>query len=204
MDFRAYPGDSQACEVKFESFGYTTRQLMFRWSNTSNVNENISLNQFELKVFMESAYDTSYYDIQYPGLILKLYFKRKLSYHLMQSYIPSAVFLTVSWLAFFVPPESVAERLAVAMTIMLTLTTMFSSERQSVPRVSYTTNLDMWMLMCIMFVFLELGSFTTVLYLLHTKRERQARAVERCAKTSMPVLFLIFNIYYWSNMIAGG
>ena len=27
MDFRSYPGDHQACEVKFESFGYTTRQV---------------------------------------------------------------------------------------------------------------------------------------------------------------------------------
>ncbi len=30
MDFRAYPGDRQVCEVKFESFGYTDKQLIFR------------------------------------------------------------------------------------------------------------------------------------------------------------------------------
>ena len=62
--------------------------------------------------------------------------KRKLSYHVVQTYIPSIIYLTVSWLALFVPPQSIAERLAMAMTIMLTLTAMFASERQSVPRVS--------------------------------------------------------------------
>ena len=36
----------------------------------------------------------------------------------------------MSWLALFVPPQSIAERLAMAMTIMLTLTAMFASERQ--------------------------------------------------------------------------
>ena len=52
------------------------------------------------------------------------------SYHVVQTYIPSTIYLTVSWLALFVPPQSIAERLAMAMTIMLTLTAMFASERQ--------------------------------------------------------------------------
>ena len=50
-----------------------------------------------------------------------------------QTYIPSTIYLTVSWLALFVPPQSIAERLAMAMTIMLTLTAMFASERQVSP-----------------------------------------------------------------------
>ncbi len=94
MDFRSYPGDHQACEVKFESFGYTTRQvrnsniffgisfdtfvgkqLAFHWADNCNVNENISLTQFALKVSMQSSYDTSYYDISYPvHLTIKIYF----------------------------------------------------------------------------------------------------------------------------------
>ena len=49
---------------------------------------------------------------------------------MVQTYIPSTIYLTVSWLALFVPPQSIAERLAMAMTIMLTLTAMFASERQ--------------------------------------------------------------------------
>ena len=35
--------------------------------------------------------------------------------------------------------------MAMSMTIMLTLTAMFASERQNVPRVSYITCLDIWM-----------------------------------------------------------
>jgi gamma-aminobutyric acid receptor subunit alpha len=93
-----------------------------------------SLAQFDLMVSMNNEYNTDYYDIPYPGLILKLVMIRKLSYHLVQTYIPSTIYLTVSWLALFVPPQSIAERLAMAMTIMLTLTAMFASERQNVPR----------------------------------------------------------------------
>ena len=36
----------------------------------------------------------------------------------------------IPWLALFLPPASIAERLAIAMTILLTLTSMFASERR--------------------------------------------------------------------------
>ena len=92
----------------------------------------------------------------------------------------STVFLTISWLALFLPSSSIAERLAIAMTILLTLTSMFASERsagtdvwrvatmlcrRSVPRVSYVTCLDIWMVFCIIFVFVELVEFSTIFLL---------------------------------------
>lgn len=98
-----------------------------------------------LQVLMENGYKTDYYDMKYPGIILTIQLRRHLNYHLVQTYAPSTVYLIVSWLALFIPPDSVAERLAMAMTIMLTLTAMFASERQNVPRVSYITCLDVWM-----------------------------------------------------------
>jgi hypothetical protein len=49
MDFHIYPGDIQLCHIKLESFGYTEDQLVFLWSNSSNINENISLAQFSVK-----------------------------------------------------------------------------------------------------------------------------------------------------------
>lgn len=30
MNFKSYPGDYQVCDIKFESFGYTTKQMVFR------------------------------------------------------------------------------------------------------------------------------------------------------------------------------
>jgi hypothetical protein len=68
---------------------------------------------------MNNEYNTDYYDVAYPGLILKLIMTRKLNYHMVQTYIPSTIYLAVSWLALFVPPQSIAERLAMAMTIMV-------------------------------------------------------------------------------------
>ena len=49
MEFHNYPGDVQLCHIKLESFGYTEDQLVFKWSNKSDINENISLSQFSVK-----------------------------------------------------------------------------------------------------------------------------------------------------------
>ena len=94
---------------------------------------------------MRDGYLTNYYADTYPGLIVRLVFQRKLHYHLLQTYCPSIIYLTISWLALFLPINCLAERLAMVMTIMLTLTAMFATERQGVPRVAYITYLDVWM-----------------------------------------------------------
>jgi hypothetical protein len=91
MDFHRFPVDEQYCEVKFESFGFTNKQvenlfwslknlrsffnqIQLKWMDEShsNVNENISLAQFSFTVLLMDSYSTDYYDVQYPGLIMKV------------------------------------------------------------------------------------------------------------------------------------
>ncbi len=66
---------------------------------------------------------------KYSGIRFQIQLKRKLSYHLVQTYVPSTLFVIVSWLSFLVPPESVPGRMAICMTTLLTLTAMFSAVR---------------------------------------------------------------------------
>ncbi len=108
MDFHRFPVDSQLCEVNFESFGHTTQQLDFAWKkNGSDINPNITLAQFELSVSLQDSYATDYYDLSYPGVIMKLYLSRQIGYHVVQTYIPSIVFVVLAWLSLFISPESV-------------------------------------------------------------------------------------------------
>ena len=34
MEFQKYPTDMQTCEIKLESFGYTNKQMRFKWDNS--------------------------------------------------------------------------------------------------------------------------------------------------------------------------
>ena len=112
--------------------------MEFQWlpRENQNVNPNISLDQFEEKVVFQMSYATDYYDMAYGGLILHIHLSRKINYHLIQTYIPSFLFVTVAWLSLFVNPEAMPEgRISMVMMTLLTLMSMFSGVRQSTPKV---------------------------------------------------------------------
>ena len=81
--------------------------IPFLFSGGSNINQNISLPQFDLRVNLSDNYATDYYDLSYPGVIMRIVLSRKMSFHLWQTYIPSSIFVVVAWLSTFVPPEQV-------------------------------------------------------------------------------------------------
>jgi len=205
MDFHRFPVDEQYCEVKFESFGFSSKQVQMKWldQSHSNVNANISLAQFSFSVLLMDSYSTDYYDIAYPGLIMKLHLTRQIGYHIVQTYIPSAVFVILAWLSLFISAESVPGRVGMGMTTLLTLTAMFSSVRQNVPRVSYISFLDIWMLMCMLFVFSCILEFIIATVFIKSGKKSQGEKFEIICKISLPILFFIFNICYWPILMAG-
>jgi len=205
MDFHRFPVDEQYCEVKFESFGLTNKQIQLKWmeQSHSNVNANITLSQFSFNVLLMDSYSTDYYDVAYPGLIMKLHLTRQIGYHIVQTYIPSTVFVVLAWLSLFIPPESVPGRVGMGMTTLLTLTAMFSSVRQNVPRVSYISYLDIWMLLCMLFVFSCILEFIIATIFLRTGKKEKTEKFEFLSKVSLPIFFLVLNIVYWPSLLAG-
>merc|ERR1719342_130974 len=205
MDFHRFPVDEQYCEVKFESFGFSSKQVQMKWleQSHSNVNANISLAQFSFNVILMDSYSTDYYDIAYPGLIMKLHLTRQIGYHIVQTYIPSAVFVILAWLSLFIPVESVPGRIGMGMTTLLTLTAMFSSVRQNVPKISYISFLDIWMLVCMLFVFSCIVEFIIATIFHRIGKKNRGEMVESVSKILLPILFFTFNICYWPILMAG-
>ena len=84
-------------------------------------------------------------------------------------------------------------RAGMGMTTLLVLTAMFGSTRGSVPRVSYSSYLDIWMVTCIIFVFASLIEFTLVHSLYRKNNKKQGIWVEKFTQITMPIVFLLFN-----------
>ena len=55
--------------------------------------------------------------------------RRYLVYHVIQTYVPSVIYVTVAWLSFLVPSDIVPGRMVLCVTTLLTLTSMFNSVR---------------------------------------------------------------------------
>ena len=73
--------------------------------------------------------------------------------------------------------------------------------KRSVPRVSYVTCLDMWMVTCILFVFIELVEFSSIFLLNKNSRSKLITIIDKAALILLPVIFLLFNLCYWPYLL---
>ena len=101
------------------------------------------------------------------------------------------------YLSLYIPYDAVPGRVAMGMTTILTLTAMFSGVRHHVPEVSYISYLDMWMVMCLVFVNFFMFQFVLVIYMKSIKKEDIGRSIEGQGRIFFPILFILFNILYW-------
>ena len=89
------------------------------------------------------------YQLVVSGLILTLHLTRNSGFHLLQTYLPSFIFVLLGWLGLFIPRTSVPGRVGMGMTTILTLTAMLrsaiSSFLSTLPFVLYTVG---WGRMC--------------------------------------------------------
>ena len=179
------------------------------------VNPDIQLDQFEHQVEFSSFIPddcNSSVSSEYPGVVMNIILTRSIAYHLLETYLPSTLFVTLGkqivilffqtttlgYFSLYIPPDSIPGRVAIGMTTIMTMETMFSGVRESVPKVNYITLLDIWMVMCLIFVNLFMFEFILVVYLNSKSKYDLSRFVEKVCRLIFPLTFIIFNILYWT------
>ncbi|XP_060572140.1 glycine receptor subunit alpha-2-like isoform X2 [Ruditapes philippinarum] len=163
MNLRRYPFDTQICKMEFESYGQTTKNLRFKWSNEPlTMGKGIKFPQFDLVTTETYNCDKEYFGIAFPCVGLKFVLERNYAYHIIQIYVPSILIVILSWVNFWLDCTSVPGRVSLALLTVLTMTTQSSGARSNLPRVSYIKAIDVWMAACLTFVFLGLLEFAYV------------------------------------------
>ena len=79
-------------------------------------------------------------------------------------YLPSGLFVVVSWVGFLIPPEVVPGRMAMLITLFLVLINIFNTVTSNSPNVEGMTAIAAWMLACILFVFGALLAYAFILW----------------------------------------
>ncbi|CAH1270766.1 GLRA1 [Branchiostoma lanceolatum] len=113
---------------------------------------------------------------------LRFTLTRRLSYHLLQTYIPSISIVAMSWISFWLNKDAAPARTALGVTTVLTMITQ-SGRTEAMPEVSYVRAVDVWLLVCQLFVFLALIEYASVNYISRTiraKTETPSEPAESC------------------------
>ncbi|XP_010180588.1 PREDICTED: glycine receptor subunit alpha-2-like, partial [Mesitornis unicolor] len=174
MDLKNFPMDVQTCTMQLESFGYTMNDLIFEWLSDGPVQvaEGLTLPQFILKEDKELGYCTKHYNTgKFTCIEVKFHLERQMGYYLIQMYIPSLLIVILSWVSFWINMDAAPARVALGITTVLTMTTQSSGSRASLPKVSYVKAIDIWMAVCLLFVFAALLEYAAVNFVSRQHKE---------------------------------
>ena len=80
---------------------------------------------------------------------LVIYLKRKIQMELLTTYLPTLLLLSISYATTFFKPIFFEASLTVNLTIMLVMTTIFTSKIAELPPTSDMKMLDVWLIFCL-------------------------------------------------------
>jgi len=78
--------------------------------------------------------------------------------------MPSILIVMLSWVSFWINHEATSARVALGITTVLTMTTISTGVRASLPRISYVKAIDIYLVTCFVFVFAALLEYAAVNY----------------------------------------
>ncbi|XP_020493986.2 gamma-aminobutyric acid receptor subunit beta-2 [Labrus bergylta] len=185
MDLRRYPLDEQNCTLEIESYGYTTDDIEFYWRGGDKAVtgvDRIELPQFSIVDHKLISKNVVFSTGAYPRLSLSFKLKRNIGYFILQTYMPSILITILSWVSFWINYDASAARVALGITTVLTMTTINTHLRETLPKIPYVKAIDMYLMGCFVFVFMALLEYALVNYIFFGRGpQRQKKAAEKSA-----------------------
>ncbi|XP_077001537.1 gamma-aminobutyric acid receptor subunit theta [Tamandua tetradactyla] len=185
LDLCKFPLDKQACNLEVESYGYTVEDIVLFWEDEENAvrgTEELQIPQFSFLGQTITSKEVYFYTGSYMRLILRFQVQREADGYLVQVYWPTVLTTILSWLSFWMNYDSSAARVTVGLTSMLILTTIDSHLRDKLPHVACIKAIDIYIIVCLFFVFLSLMEYVYINYVFYSEGPRRYHQQRRRAR----------------------
>ncbi|KAM3963051.1 glycine receptor subunit alpha-4 [Aphomia sociella] len=173
MDFVLYPLDVQNCAIDFSSYKYTRQDVRFEWREVApwmGLGQSGQRSHFRLPKYVvtfvtdKSNHIRNFGEGEHSAARLQIKLSRELRSYLLESYLPSSLFVIISWGSFCVIPEIVPGRMVLLVTTLLSLVTMFDTVSTNSPDALELKCIEVWLISCTLFVFFALMEYFVVLF----------------------------------------
>ncbi|VDM32876.1 unnamed protein product [Hydatigera taeniaeformis] len=175
MELQNFPMDEQVCDINIGSYGYTLRELRFDWTdqNALELTKDLQISEFNTPAnftTIDCTEKASTSTGNYTCLLVTFHLSRQLGSYLVTTYIPNALIIMVSWVSFWVPADAAPARVPLGLLCLQGLCTQAVSLSSSLPRVSYTKAIDVWVICSIIFVVGAMAEYAVALTVMNRER----------------------------------
>ncbi|XP_074547859.1 gamma-aminobutyric acid receptor subunit gamma-1 isoform X1 [Halichoeres trimaculatus] len=174
-----FPMDEHSCPLEFSSYGYPKNEIMYRWQRRAvEVADQRywRLYQFAF-VGLRNTSDVAHTQSgEYVIMTIFFDLSRRMGYFTIQTYIPCSMIVVLSWVSFWINKDAVPARTSLGITTVLTMTTLSTISRKSLPKVSYVTAMDLFVSVCFIFTFAALMEYGTLHYFTSNRQTKKSKA----------------------------
>uniref|UniRef100_A0A8C5LY98 Gamma-aminobutyric acid receptor subunit gamma-3 n=1 Tax=Leptobrachium leishanense TaxID=445787 RepID=A0A8C5LY98_9ANUR len=199
LQLHNFPMDEHSCPLIFSSYGYPMDEMTYRWRKNSVETSNQKswrLYQFDFMGLRNTTEIVSTSAGDY--IVMTVYFdlSRRMGYFTIQTYIPCILTVVLSWVSFWIKKDATPARTALGITTVLTMTTLSTIARKSLPRVSYVTAMDLFVTVCFLFVFAALMEYAALNYYSSCKKDSIKHVLDI---RPPPTVITLNNSLYWQE-----
>jgi hypothetical protein len=198
LDLLDFPFDRQLLDVRFASVGQLENEvkivpLRLEYGQQSGVGEHFSIPDFSVVSWKaESRPYRAFKDSPgVAGFLFQIEMARSPIYYLVKVIIPLCLIVMMSWAPNWVDPELIGANLGISATSFLTLVAYLFAITVLLPRVSYITRMDRFILLSTLLVFLSLVQTVASAALVKRGKIRLVHRTDLVSRAVYPMLLLI-------------
>lgn len=196
LDLADFPFDNQVLNIQVVAVGFDDNEVQLVPSSYSGVSSDYSITDWQ--VLDHSIELTSItlgtHGTPIPVLVMSLNVERYDGYYLVKIVLPMIMIVLMSMLVFWIDPEQSGTQIGVATTAMLTLIAYRFAVGANLPKLSFLTRLDYFILAATVLVFTSLIMVVWTSALARNGKSDVAHAIDRKARWSMPAIFLVLTV----------
>lgn len=198
LDFKDFPFDKQRLALQVVSFRYGPEEVEFildqkrtgRRGQLSLVGWSIGQGQSEVT--------TEYLQVQDRHLArvdFTLDVKREKPFYVIKALIPLFLIIFMAWSVFFIDPTTIGPQIGIPTSAVFALFLFNHRISTLLPRVSYLTRIDKFILCSIILVFITLGESVITATIAQKGKKELSLKVDRWARYLYLLLFVCVVIY---------
>jgi len=203
-----FPFDQHRFAITFGTAGYSPQDVQFlpdrgrkgREITGGDIHEMLSVPDWAITDYqVQSRPFEAIEGVETGGIVAKVTARRYATYYVWKVIVPLVLIVMMSWGGFWIDPTHAGAQIGVATSSILTLIAYRFMLGGLIPRLSYMTRLDYFILGSTVIVFLTFVEVIVTTGLAQGKTVNLGRRVDRWSRVVFPAILVLWSI--WSLIL---